>query len=344
MEIVDSAYSNKYEDFHLNEIKELKSFDVVNYIINLILLNDGRILTNESDGCDEDSEEENEEENKEENKEENEKGKEKYKLCVHSLINGFDCDINIDFELVRNFYLMNDGNVLVNVINEIKIIKIKKNTIEEIWKEKKKGIRITKLLNENFFFKIKEDKQRLLYKYDNGKLISYKNIKELFFKESVDFLYQINENEYVLFSNKKGIIYGTNNYLLFYDMKNDKKIKSLKIGDGKKNFCNFFSLSKDILIIFGFDSNLLVDVKNKKIINEFKFELYLDQCIFLNEKLFLYFNNFKLLLFEYKEPNNIILKEEKKISGKIELASKYPGNQLIMYLETKKNKKLSIYG
>ena len=48
---------------------------------------------------------------------------------------------------------MNDGNVLVNISDEIKIIKIKKNTIEEIWNEKKKGIHITKLLNENFFFK-----------------------------------------------------------------------------------------------------------------------------------------------------------------------------------------------
>ena len=53
-EIVDSAYPNKYEDFHLNEIKELKSFDVVNYIVGLILLNDGRILINESFDCDSD--------------------------------------------------------------------------------------------------------------------------------------------------------------------------------------------------------------------------------------------------------------------------------------------------
>ena len=112
----------------------------------------------------------------------------------------------------------------------------------------------------------------------------------------------------------------------------------------KKIFFDFFSLNKDILIILGNNSNLLVDEKIKKIINEFKFKLFLEQCIFLNEKLFLYFNNFKLLLYEYKEPNNIILKEEKKISGKIELVSKYPGNKLIIYIETKKNKKLSIYG
>ena len=233
--------------------------------------------------------------------EENEEEKNKcsgYKLCVYSLINGFDCNINIDFNMVRDFYLMNDGNVLVNVIDEIKIIKIKKNTIEEIWNGKGRGIRITKLLNENFFFKEKKDKQRLLYKYDNGKLICYKNIKELYEKESVHFLYQMNENEYVLFSERKGIIYGTNNYLIFYDMKNEKRIKSIKIGDGKKCFSDFFSLNKDILIIFGNDSYILVDVKNKKIINEIKFTLFLDRCIFLNEKLFLYVDDFKLFLFE----------------------------------------------
>ena len=152
----------------------------------------------------------------------------------------------------------------------------------------------------------------------------------------------INENEYALFSEKKGILYGTNNYLIFYDMKNEKKIKSIKIGDGKIVFSDFSLLNKDNLIIFGNDSNILVDVNNKKIKKEFKYELFLDDCIFLNEKLFLYKDRSKLLLYDYKEPNNIILKEKKEIGRCIKEMSKYPGNKLIIF--TEKNNKLSIYG
>ena len=324
MNKVDLDYSDKYENFHLNEIKELQSFNATDYVLEIYMLNDGRILTFEAHV--------------------EEREDKYYKLCVYSADNGFNCDINIniDNEMVEYFFQMNDGNLIIIVSKGIKIVKIEKNTIEEIWNEKKKTFKITKLLNENFFIYSKEDKQKLLYKYDNGKLISYKNLNELDKKESISFLCQINENEYALFSEKKGILYGTNNYLIFYDMKNEKKIKSIKIGDGKKVFSNFFLLNKDNLIIFGSDSNILVDVKNKKIKKEFKYGLFLDLCIFLNEKLFLYKDRSKLLLYEYKEPNNIILKEKKEIGRCIELISKYPGNKLIIF--TEKNNKLSIYG
>ena len=278
MNKVDLDYSDKYENFHLNEIKELKSFNATDYVAEIYILNDGRILTSEAH---------------------TEELEDKYyKLCVYSADNGFNCDINIniDNEMVEYFFQMNDGNLIIIVSKGIKIVKIEKNTIEEIWNEKKKTFKITKLLNENFFIYSKEDKQKLLYKYDNGKLISYKNLNELDKKESISFLCQINENEYALFSEKKGILYGTNNYLIFYDMKNEKKIKSIKIGDGKIVFSNFFLLNKDNLMIFGNDSNILVDVKNKKIKNEFKYELFFEYCIFLNEKLFLYKDRSKLLL------------------------------------------------
>ena len=325
MNKVDLDYSDKYENFHLNEIKELQSFNATDFVLSIYMLNDGRILTNET------------------HVNEEEKKNEYYKLCVYSK-NGFDCDASIDFEIVKRFFQMNDGNVIIIVFEEIKIVKIEKNTIEEIWNEKKKSIIITKLLNENFVIFSKADKQKLLYKYDNGKLISYKNLNKFYEKESISFLCQINENEFALCSDKKGILYGTNNYLIFYDMKNEKKIKSIKIGDGKKIFFDFFLLNKDNLIIFGNESTILVDVKNKKIKKEFNYELFLEDCIFLNEKLFLYKDRSELLLYEYEEPNNIILKEKRDMGRCIEeiTISKYPGNKLIIFND--KNNKLSIYG
>ena len=80
----DFDYSDKYENFHLNEIKELQSFNATDYVLEIYMLNDGRILTNETHI--------EERENK------------YYKLCVYSVENGFNCDINIDFEMVQNFF------------------------------------------------------------------------------------------------------------------------------------------------------------------------------------------------------------------------------------------------
>lgn len=325
MQKVGSAYSDKYEDFNLNEIKELQTFNPTDYVLELCILNDGRILTSET--------------HVNEEKKENEY----YKLCVYSVNDDFKCDISIDYEYVAYFFQMNDGNVIIITLSvDIKIVKIKENTIEEIWNEKRKGYKITKLLNENFFLNSKKEKQKLLYKYDNGKLISYKNLNEIDKKENFRFLCQINENELALFSEKKGILYGTNNYLIFYDMNNEKTIKSIKIGDGEKVFSDLYLLNKDNLIIFGNDSIILVDVKNKKIKKELKYELYLDLCIFLNENWFLSIDYSRVLLYKYEEPNNIILKGKKEIGNEIKLISKYPGNKFIIFIE--KNNKLSIYG
>ena len=185
MKIEDSDYSDKYEDFSLNKIKELQSFNAKNEISDLCVLNDGRILTNEIYNDEEDNSQ--------------------FKLRVYSVINGFDCDLDIDFGLVKHFYPMNDGNVIISLPEEIKLVKIKKNTIEELWNEKKKRLKITKLLNQNFLLNSKENKaiQSFLYKYDNDKLISFKDLSKLFDKESVLFLCQINESEYALSHAKK---------------------------------------------------------------------------------------------------------------------------------------------
>ena len=46
MNKVDLDYSDKYDNFHLNEIKELQSFNATDYVLGIYMLNDVRILTN----------------------------------------------------------------------------------------------------------------------------------------------------------------------------------------------------------------------------------------------------------------------------------------------------------
>ena len=314
--------NDKYEKFNLSQMKELQSFNPKNEISELCLLNDGRILSNQIYH--------------------KEDGEDLYKLCVYSTKKGFICDINIDFDLVKKFYPMNDGNVVV-LLKQIKIIKINKKSIEEIWvdEKKRKKIRISKLLNNNFFVKSRGDMtQEGLYKYDKDKLLLYKDLHKLYVDEKICGLIQLTEDEYALASIKKGKIYGENNYLIFYDMKNDKKIKTLKLGDGEKMYNDFLSLNKDNLIVIGMDYVILVDVKNKKVIKEFKYAIDLDEIIILNEKKFLYSGQTELLLYELDKEDNLILKEKKDME--ISSISKYPGNKLIIF--SYEEKKISIYG
>ena len=316
-------FDDKYTNFSLNNLKELVSY-IPKYDIDIVcFLNDRRILTSQSY--------------------ENEEGHDNYKLCVYSINKGFICDINMDIfkdkQYPKCFYLMNDGNVLIQYSHGILIVKISKNSIEEIWKlDNGDYYSIYKLLKENFLLKMKSKYN--LYKYEENKLISYKDITTLYKNENVEEICQLTENEYALFSKKKGVISGETYYIIFYDMKNDKKIKSLKIGKGDKYYGQMLLLNETNLIISGEEFIVLVDVKNKKVIKEFKYEFEFDNIVLLNQNYFLHFTKSKLSFYEIEGLNEIKLKEEKDM--KIGLLIKYPGNKL--FIKDFNDKKISIYG
>ena len=169
---LNNILDDKYENFNINKIKELNSFTTKNTIEKLLILNDGRILTNQ--------------------KYYDENGDNIYKLCVYSLQNGFICDINIDYGDIKKFYIMDDGNVILED-NNIRIIKINKNYIEDMFVFGKEGSSIKQLSKDKFIIDIKKlrDKpvynkffqvyvdykwEKVIYKYDNNQLIFYKNI------------------------------------------------------------------------------------------------------------------------------------------------------------------------
>ena len=83
-------------------------------------------------------------------------------MCVYSILNEFVCDINIDIENIIHVFNMDDGNVILYTnSNLIKIIKVRKNDIEEILKiEEIKEIK--RLLNNYFYiYKMEETEEKI---------------------------------------------------------------------------------------------------------------------------------------------------------------------------------------
>lgn len=177
-----------------------------------------------------------------------------------------------------------------------------------------------------------------LYNYDKDKLVLKKNIAKLYKDEGIENICYIHDNEYALYTQKKGKIFGTNYYIIFYDMENNKKIKELKIKRGDITLRYDMLLNKDTLIIDGNDYTIfLIDTKTRKIEKEIDLSLVISDILLLNEKTFLY-NNKKLEQYEFK--NSTIEYRESDTKIKVSLISKYPGNKIIVY----KNNKISIYG
>ena len=109
-------------------------------------------------------------------------------------------------------------------------------------------------------------------------------------------------------------------------------------------------LNRNNLMIKGDDSLILIDIKNRKIVNEFKYDFYLDfdNICCLNEKTFLYYKYIrkkkKYFLYQFKleDEKTIKLKEEREMDMDADLVKKYQGNKII--INTYKEKKLIIYG
>ena len=259
-----------------------------------------------------------------------EKGNYAYKLCIYSTINGDVCDINIDIEEIKNIFITDDENVIFQTIKYekyfLKIIKIKKYNIEEIWKLKygAYGTQLQKLLNNNFLIGYN------LYIYERDKLTCVKNLENIYENAGIGTTLQINENEIVIYCQQSGKLFGEYDALLLFDLETDKKINTLKLGDATREHKMFFAGGDNLLVdrgnIYGCKI-LLVDIKNMTIKNEFDYMLILKNCFSLNEKLFIYNSGGSLTLFEFEDSKTLVLKEEVEMGCLF--TCKYPGNKLI---------------
>ena len=315
---------DRYENFEINKIKELKSFTTKYNIKNLMILNDRRLLSVQSYS------------------DENEKTL--YKICIYNLNNGIICDINYDIVLKSSFwgegrifiYQTDDDNIVCFSYKKIQIFKIKRKSIEETeCIEQDKSGKVYKLLNNKFLLYDK-DIDFEIFSYENGKLTDdKKNFKIKECNNGFRNLCVIDENEIVIYY-YKGKLFGDNALLLFYDIKNTKNIKTLKLGSHDSGQ-EIFLANQNNLIVERNYKYMLIDPRKKVIIGEFKIEISLDKVISLNDKTFLGSNGKKIKQCQIKN-NKIELIEEKKIKN--DLIIKYPDNKLMICYD----KNISIYG
>ena len=182
----------------------------------------------------------------------------------------------------------------------------------------------------------------MIYKYDNNQLVLLKNIDEFYeSQKSIRNILQINEKEYALYKTEKSKAHGENDIIMFYDIETDKVIEKLKVGKGE-NCDGMILLNKDNLIVSGDGTMILIDIKNRKIINEFKFDyyLYFDELTLLSEKIFISYKYDKerkvTILFQYEleKLKTIKLKEKRELEGRNlndGLIAKYKGNKIVIY-------------
>ena len=315
---------DRYENFEINKIKELKTFTTKYNIKNLFILNDRRLLSIQSYS------------------DENEKTL--YKICIYNLNNGIICDINYDIVLKRSFwgegathiYQMDDDNIVCFSYEKIQTFKIKRKSIEEIeCIEQDYSKKVYKLLNNKFLLYDK-DIDFEIFSYENGKLTDCKKkfkIKEC--NSGFRNLCVIDENEIVIYY-YKGKLFGDNALLLFYDIKNTKNIKTLKLGSHDTGE-EIFLANQNNLVVERNKKIMLIDPQKKVIIGELKNEISLYNAISLNDKIFLGSNGRIIYQCQIKN-NKIELIEEEKIKN--DLIIKYPDNKLMISY----NKTISIYG
>ena len=105
---------------------------------------------------------------------------------------------------------------------------------------------------------------------------------------------------------------GENCSIIFYDMQNDKKIKTVKVGKGDKYYGQMILINDTNLIIQGEEFIVLVDIQKQVVIKEYNFDFYLSDIFLLNKSQFLHYRQSKLTLYEFDGTNELKLKEQKK--------------------------------
>ena len=158
-------------------------------------------------------------------------------------------------------------------------------------------------------------------------------------KESIMSLCKINEDEIGIKVTKEGLIFGSNDYVIFFHLKKNKKIKSLKVGKNGQ-LGGIFLINKDNILVGEDDKLIIIDTKSRYIKKEFKFEFYrISDFIPLNEKSFLIRQDESLFQFEFDNSNIKKLEEDEKYF--LELIKKYPDNKILC---VEKNTNIVIYG
>ena len=277
------------------------------------------------------------------------------KVCVYDLTNSIICDINFDINAyVYDIYQMHDDNIVFFAgkiqVGYALICKIKKkNCMIKLFECE---INCTKNLDdhlEDMFISIEVNKVNNLFiieKLGGFDVYSYKEgkIEKDYFFDIHDITFfnlcDTSEKEIAIYHKKKGKIYGQNAFIKFYDIKVNKKIKTLKLGDHKSGE-NLLFIDKNNLAVEFNNKIVLIDPIKKIIRNELKHiddHGFGNMCL-LNHQTFIV--NSGSCLYQYElNKNKIVYKNKKEIEG-ASIIKKYPDEQLAIFIYSEK---IIIYG
>jgi len=224
---------DKFEDFDITGLKEIKKFETNYNIKKLIVLKDQRILFYQI-FYDKDE-------------------KKNYSFSVYDTNNNFNCDFSLETNKVSEIFQMNDGNIIIYYNwfsdSKIKVVKVKKKCFENIQELKDTNYNIYKISEKRIITSYYEKFQ--FYSYEKGKLMSKKNIEVV---KCIYDICNINDSEIAIYYYKDGKFYGYNAFLLFYDILYYEKIKTLKLGDGEKG--NLIKLINENTLILDRNSKM----------------------------------------------------------------------------------------
>ena len=219
-------------------------------ILNLYILNDGRIFVITK------------------------KKYSNYKKYVYNISNDvIVCDIyEPDDERIEQMIQISNNIIVLLTSDKLKLIQIKKHSFDEIQSIdipnlKTLGKNLLKISNEKIC--IRDDKYFKFYDFIDGKLQKSKLEFKLSIKsENIIRDYCIiNKNEIAIHYEEEGKIWGSTDFLMFYDIKNNKEIKTLKLGDGcaAEDIC----LINDNYLASSCGTGFrIIDIKNRKLIKE----------------------------------------------------------------------------
>ena len=195
---------------------------------------------------------------------------------------------------ISNIYQIDDNIIILKESSNIKIIKLKNNSldiIQEIEDNKNKIIKLeNSIISGGYDY---DSKDIIFYLYEDYKLNKKKTkyyLSDGYSKKSetlYDFCF-IKNDEIAIYYNREGKLFGQNAFLDFYDYNNDKIINTLKLGDGAHS-CGYSIklLNKNTLLLDRNWKIVIVDAINRTVKKEIRLSDYhydVHNLILINEK------------------------------------------------------------
>ena len=314
--MTDDIVDNNYMDFNITKMKKILTLkNIKTTCYKIYVLKDGKIIVSSFSGN-------------------------SYLYFLFGPKKGEYFDLAPQY--IHYLYEMNDGMILISLKFKLVLLNIKEDKIEKIDLLPKLLLSLLRLSN-NKFLMFDLNNNGYIYNYKNKDLILEKKIQLNSFKKIVPTqAWAFNEKEIALSYTERGFSkYSFNNYISFFDIEKDKKIKTFGLNKGSLVLCIF----NENLIIIG-NKRLLFQIDLVKHSKKKEFKLKdnsnIHSIVALNEK--------QIIVAQTDCINQILLDKDFnfQLLNTLQLGShslnKYPKNRLLLTEDGFSPKTLYLYG